>query len=729
MRSSNADNIWSSLNSSQRKVIKTIDGPIIVIAGAGSGKTRVITHRIVHMIKNIGIDPSNILALTFTNKAAKEMKNRISNMIKQTDLRKISLGTFHYIFSGILRKESHWLGYSPNYTIYDQKDSESVIKKILNDLNLNTSFSPKKIIRKISEYKNNLFTYKKLRKFNKEISIIYENYVKRCLKAEALDFDDILFHTNHLFFHFPNVLKKYQEKFKYILIDEYQDTNRSQNTIIKNLAHQHRNIFVVGDDAQSIYAFRGANISNILNFHMDYNEAKIFRLEQNYRSTNHIVQASNKIISFNKNQLFKKVWTNNEKGEEVKIYSASSERKEAEYIASHILYLKKKTKLQNKDFAILYRANIQSHVIEHTLKEKKIPYKIYGSISFYKRKEIRDLFAYFRIFTNSNDEESLLHIIKKIVSKKTVELILTLSKNEDKTVYTILKKWKNYYPLIKINKKTKNKLENFISKIENLRYKLNDQNAYIIAKSIVNFLLKENKYYYNDNDFQYILDNIFRYVKEQEPLNNGDISLSGFLRSFFLFKEKEEEVIINDENNEYDKVSLMTIHLSKGLEFSVVFIVGLEENLFPSKSSLDTPLKLEEERRLFYVALTRAQKKAILTYTKYRFLWGKKIQNIPSRFINELQEKKFVDRENQKCFYLSTTTQSSINNNSSSRIRRDTLFHEKTFPKKGRKVFHKNFGEGIILDLDNKNEIAIIKFHKSGRKKILLKLAKLIIYS
>ncbi|WP_185859789.1 ATP-dependent helicase [Blattabacterium cuenoti] len=699
----------SSLNSSQRQIIETIHGPVLVIAGAGSGKTRVITHRIVHMINNIGIKPSTILALTFTNKAAKEMKIRISNMLNQADLNQISMGTFHSIFSRILRKESHWLGYKSNYTIYNQRDSENVIKKILDDFNLKTSLSPTKIRRKISEYKNNLKSINNEKSYH-DIKKIYEYYVKRCFKSEALDFDDILLHTNYLFFHFPKILHKYQEKFQYILIDEYQDTNFSQNTIIKNLSSKHRNIFAVGDDAQSIYAFRGANISNILNFHTDYNEAKIFRLEQNYRSTNHIVQASNKIISFNKNQIYKKIWTNNEKGEKVKIYGAHSENEEAQYIAYYIDFTKKNTQFKNKDFAILYRTNTQSNILEHALKEKKIPYKISGSISFYKRKGIIDFLAFLKIITNPNEEESLLRIIKKIVNKKAIKLILNVSKNENKTLYQILKNLINYYPFLRINKKTKEKLENFILTIEKFRLELNDKNTYSMAKKIANLFLEEDKKnYYHADDFQYILENISLYIKEQKILNkNGDMSLSGFLRYFSLREGTDEE-------NEENQVSLMTIHLSKGLEFSVVFIAGLEENLFPSKSSLENQLKLEEERRLFYVAITRAQKKAILTYAKYRFLWGKKIRTLPSRFIQEISEK-FIDRENGIIF----------NNQANPII---SLDEKKTLSmlKKGVKVFHKNFGMGMILDIQN--EIAIIKFQQLGIKKILLRLAKLVIYS
>ncbi|WP_185867044.1 ATP-dependent helicase [Blattabacterium cuenoti] len=708
-----------SLNCYQRKIIETINGPILVIAGAGSGKTRVITHRIVHMIQNIGISPYNILALTFTKKAAEEMKNRISNMmINQNNFDQITIGTFHSIFSNILRKESHWLGFKSNYTIYDHKDSENVIKKILNDINIDTFLTPKEIRKKISERKNNLYyLYNKKKSEDKKSEFftkIYEIYTKRCFKANALDFDDILLYTNHLFFYFSNILKKYQKKFKYILIDEYQDTNFSQYILIKKLVSQHKNLFVVGDDAQSIYAFRGADISNILNFHLDYNNAKIFRLEQNYRSTNHIVQASNNIISFNKNQISKKIWTNNEKGEKIKIYCASSEIEEAQYIASSILSIKKETNLKYKSFAILYRANIQSHIIEYSLKKKNIPYHIYGSISFEKRKEIRDFLAFLRIIVNPNDEESLLRIIK-IVNKKVVKNILSLSIKKETIIYNIIKNIKNYQCILKINNKTKDRFIYLILIIEKLRINAKQDNAYITAKNVVNFLLKENSKNYNHEDFKYMLDNIFQYVKEQKKLKKGgNTSLFGFLQFFYL--EKNENT--SNEENENNKVSLMTVHLSKGLEFSIVFIVGLEENLFPSKSSFENQIKIEEERRLFYVALTRAQKKAVLTYAKYRFIWGEKKENRPSRFINELNNN-FIDIENYK--YVSEKNE--IHN----------YFNQKyecsKYIKKGVKVFHKNFGLGTVIELQNKNQIALIKFKQSGEKRILLKFDKLVIYS
>ncbi|AFJ90917.1 ATP-dependent helicase [Blattabacterium sp. (Blaberus giganteus)] len=707
----------NSLNNSQRKIIEIIKGPILVIAGAGSGKTRVITHRIVHMIQNIGISPSNILALTFTKKAAKEMKDRISNMMmNQINFDQITLGTFHSIFSSILRKESHWLGLKSNYTIYDHKDSENIIKKILKDFETNLSLNYKEIRIKISQYKNNLYYFKN--KFqNKKLDFftkIYKSYIKRCFQANSLDFDDILLYTNHLFSYFPNVLEKYQKKFKYILIDEYQDTNLSQYTIIKNLVSQHKNLFVVGDDAQSIYSFRGANISNILNFHLDYKNAKIFRLEQNYRSTNHIVQASNNIISFNKNQIFKKIWTNNEKGEKIRIYCASSELEEAQYIASSILSIKKKTNLRYENFAILYRSNRQSHIIEYSLKKNNIPYNIYGSISLENRKEIRYFLAYLRIIVNPNDEESLLRIVKK-VNQKIVKNILSLSKKiKGITVYKIIKNVENYQYLLKISNKTINRLKNLILTIEKLRINVEQDHAYTIAKNVENFLLKEN---YNHEDFQYILDHTFQYVQEQKKLkNNGDTSLFGFLRFFYL----EINDDINHEENKNNKVSLMTVHLSKGLEFSIVFIVGLEENLFPLKSDFENQFKIEEERRLFYVALTRAQKKAVLTYAKYRFIWGKKKENVPSRFINELN-KNFV--ENQK--YISKKKEIHSLNHFNQENQNSRYLEI----KKGVKVFHKNFGIGTIVELQNKNQIALIKFKQSGEKRILIKLDKLVIYS
>ncbi|WP_185876728.1 ATP-dependent helicase [Blattabacterium cuenoti] len=717
--------VWIDLNNSQKKIIETINGPILVIAGAGSGKTRVITYRIAYMIQKMGINPYNILALTFTRKSAREMKFRISNMINSKNLEKITLGTFHSIFSSILRKESHWLGYNQNYTIYDQKDSENVIKKILEDINLDISFSPKEIRRIISEYKNNLCSINNGKLNRKEIeclSKIYKFYIQKCHQSNALDFDDILLKTNHLFYKFPNVLNKYRNKFKYILIDEYQDTNLSQNKIIKNLAFKHQNVFVVGDDAQSIYSFRGANISNILNFHLDYKNVKIFRLEQNYRSTYHIVKASNNIISFNKNQIIKKIWTDNEKGEKIEIYCAFSEKEEAQYIASSILSIKKNKKLHYENFAILYRANIQSHIIEYIFKEKKIPYKIHGSISFEKRKEIRDLLAYLRVISNLDDEESFLRILKKESSQKTIRIILDLSKKRKIKTYGIIKNLESYYHLLMIKKKTKDKFKQIIYTIEKLHSEIKIKDSFTIVKNVANLLLEKYPKNYKIEDFKPILDNVLYHTNEQKKLkNNGDVSLSGFLQKYYLEINENS----NNDDNEKNKVSLMTVHLSKGLEFPIVFITGLEENLFPSKSSLNKQSKIEEERRLFYVALTRAKKKAILTYTKYRFLWGEKRKNYPSRFINELNENYIKIHNHTKNFSQNLLEKSKINF-----LEKKNNNEQRKF-QVGSKIFHKKFGIGIILDFQNENKIALIKFQNLGKKRILLELAldKIIIYS
>ncbi|WP_185882839.1 ATP-dependent helicase [Blattabacterium cuenoti] len=719
------DNIDKKLSDIQKKIIKTINGPILVLAGAGAGKTRVITHRITYMIRKIKIHPSNILALTFTNKAAKEMKYRISQMINESDLNQITIGTFHSIFSSILRKEIHWMGYQSNYVIYDQRDSENLIKKILKETNFDRKLRPKEIMNRMSEYKNNLYS-RSLNKNSNCYDKIYYLYMKRCFQARALDFDDILLYTNCLFFYYPNVLHKYQIQFKYILIDEYQDTNSSQNNIIKKLSYIHRNIFAVGDDAQSIYSFRGANISNILNFHIDYKNAQVFRLEQNYRSTNHIVQASNNVISLNKHQILKKIWTNNEKGEKLEIHKFSSEVEESKFIASSIIsIIEKDKKIQFKNFAILYRTNFQSQIIEFALKENKIPYKIYGSISFENRKEIRDLFSYFRIIVNEKDEESLVRILKKKIGyQKTINSILEASIKTNQTVYFILKNIKHYGLLRK--KKTIENVVQFILKIEEIRSKSYVENAYKIAIEIVHFFIQDNDSY-EYKDFQYIIEYIYSYVQEQKNLfQKNNIQLSDFLHHFYLEKYNEN-IIDQKKNNKQDYVSLMTIHLSKGLEFSTIFVAGLEEKLFPSRSTMNDPIKIEEERRLFYVALTRAKKKAILSYAENRTLWGKKKKMNKSRFIHELIHKSainIIEEKPQLKKYMKLN--SSINKSNNDQLI-NHVFNNLQI-KKGVKVFHKKFGIGTIINIHCNEQIVSINFLKVGIKKILLSLNKLYIY-
>ncbi|WP_185873213.1 ATP-dependent helicase [Blattabacterium cuenoti] len=672
------------LNDLQQKIVNTINGPILVIAGAGSGKTRVIIYRIIHMINHHGIDPSNILTLTFTKKAAEEMKNRIYNLTDNSLSRRIKIGTFHSIFSNILRKESHHVGFNPDYTIYDRKDSENVIKKILKNLNIDKLFNYKDLLKKISIYKNNFFFLKK--KMKDPLKKIYDLYTLKCFQSKAIDFDDILLYTYRLFYHFPKILNKYQEKFRYILIDEYQDTNLSQNIIIKFLSNKYNNLFVVGDDAQSIYNFRGANISNIKNFHIEYKKTKIFYLEQNYRSTNQIVQTSNRIISFNKNQILKKIWTNNEQGEKIKIHRAYSEKEEVLYIIDTINSIINKTKYQYKDFAIFYRTNSQSYIIEYILKEKKIPYKIYGNISLERRKDIKNLLLYLKFINNPYDEELLLRILynNNIIYKKTVDSIIELTKKYK--IFDIIDNIDSYREINNINKKTKYKIKKIFFFMKNIFLKKNEKNVYEIIKDVINFILSTQK---EKNKNSYI-NQLYNYFKQEKINIKKNIFLSEFLQNFYF--ENINDDIYLDEKQIENKVSLMTIHLSKGLEFPIVFITGLEENIFPSRSNIYDISKIEEERRLFYVAITRAKKLAILTYVKYRLLWGDKKKNIPSRFINEIKSKK----ENKKILI-----------------------------KKGIKVFHKKFGIGIILYFKNNNKIAVINFKKLGEKKILLNLNKL----
>ncbi|AID37427.1 ATP-dependent helicase [Candidatus Walczuchella monophlebidarum] len=645
-------NYIADLNPIQLKIVTTVTGPIIVIAGAGSGKTRILTYRIAHLM-NQGIDPLHILALTFTNKSAREMKQRIAHLTGNINIQNLCIGTFHSVFARILHTEIYRLGYPSDYTIYDQKDAEHVIKKIIEELHLEKCFSkPKTVLSRISRLKNNLITvqnyfdnFTRHSQNANRIGYIYQAYIDRCFKYGAMDFDDILLRTNELFTRFPEVLSKYQEQFKYILVDEYQDTNYSQYLIIRALASRYKNLFVVGDDAQSIYAFRGANIKNIQNFQLDYPYAKIFRLEQNYRSTVHIVQAANNVIACNKEQMSKKNWTNNEKGEKIKFYGALSDKEEGDFVANTLFEIKLQYKLQNKDFAILYRTNAQSRALEESLNKKKIPYKIYGGISFYQRKEIKDLLAYLRILVNPNDEEALLRIINyppRGIGPSTINKLLVTAKNHGKTLYEVLNNISFYAKEMCIHKRITAKLKEFFVIIKHCSIKL-AEGAYATAKEVVKTsdflsdLCKDNpteglSRYENVQEF---INSIQASVSER--LGYGDNSLSVFLKNIALASDIEK--------TDDDRVSLMTVHLSKGLEFTIIFIVGMEENLFPSMLSVKNSANLEEERRLFYVALTRAKKQVILSYATTRHRWG----GFPSRFIEEIGQERltrYVHRKN-----------------------------------------------------------------------------------
>ena len=548
------------LNDAQKAPVLHKDGPLMVIAGAGSGKTRVLTYRIAHLMAQ-GVDSFNILALTFTNKAAREMKVRIANIVGSTEAKNLWMGTFHSVFAKLLRIDGNKLGYPANFTIYDTQDSQRLISSIIKEMGLDKDiYKYKQIQNRISSFKNSLITVKAYRNDpdlveqdamakKPRTGDIYENYVDRCFKAGAMDFDDLLLRTNELLTRYPDVLMKYQDRFRYILVDEYQDTNHSQYLIVKALADRFQNICVVGDDAQSIYSFRGANISNILNFQKDYENVGMYRLEQNYRSTRNIVNAANSIIGKNKNQIEKVVWTANDDGAAIKIHRSPTDAEEGRFVANSIWEHRMQEQMNNGEFAVLYRTNSQSRSIEDALRKRDIPYRIYGGLSFYQRKEIKDVLSYLRMVINPKDEEAL---------------------------------------------------KRGIGKMENI---------------------------------EELLNGIKDFVEGQKEIDGATGNIGEFLEDVALATD------LDKDTGDDDRVALMTIHLAKGLEFPYVYIVGMEEDLFPSGMSMSTRSELEEERRLFYVALTRAEKQAYLTYTQNRYRWGKLIDAEPSRFLEEIDEQ------------------------------------------------------------------------------------------
>lgn len=766
--------LFADLNEVQKQAVSTTEGPLMIIAGAGSGKTRVLTYRIAHLIDK-GVDSFNILALTFTNKAAREMKERIAALIGGTEAKNLWMGTFHSVFARILRAEANKLGFPSNFTIYDQQDCLNVIKKIINELQLDTDiYKPKQVLGRISSYKNNLITVRAY--FNNpelieadtaamrpKIGHIYQAYVDRCFKSGAMDFDDLLLRTNELLTRFPESLAKYQDRFRYIMVDEYQDTNHSQYLIVKALASRFENICVVGDDAQSIYAFRGANIRNILNFKKDYPDAKIIPLEQNYRSTQIIVEAANEVIAKNRDQLEKNVWTQNPSGDKIPVYRALSDADEANYVASEIFSLKMSQQKKNKNFAVLYRTNAQSRAIEEALRKKNISYKVFGGLSFYQRKEIKDLLAYLRILVNPKDQEALLRIINypaRGIGDTTVNKLIVGADQQQKSLDEILEQIEFLGNSLGLNKPTIDKLVNFWTMIKSFQVLLKTEDVYEVAMkvAVTSGILKTLK---EDDtpegisrveNIQELLNSLQGFVDEQRQLDEGDPSLNFFLENIALASD------LDSGEEDDDKVSLMTIHLAKGLEFPVVFIVGLEENLFPSQMSLNTRQELEEERRLFYVALTRAEEKAYFTYATTRFKWGKIVDGEPSRFLEEISEKHLE--------VLNISFTSSIRNNSglNSDIFADDfaprypkgpnpIYQKSKDPIKspqnlkpisnaklanpiggsvanlkiGDHVLHDRFGKGTVVSIegDPENAKALINFENEGDKKLLLKFAKL----
>ena len=653
----------SQLNESQKLPTIHKNGPVMVIAGAGSGKTRVLTYRIAYLME-MGVDPFSILALTFTNKAAREMKSRISLIVGEEKSKNLWMGTFHSIFAKILRSEADLLGYSSNFTIYDTQDSERLIASIIKELKLDKDLYKFRNIRnRISSLKNNLVTVKTYLN-NQELiqqdnesrrplfGKVYQTYVNRCFKASAMDFDDLLLKTNELLNRYPEVLAKYQERFKYIHVDEYQDTNHSQYLIVKALADRYENLCVVGDDAQSIYGFRGANIENILNFQKDYLNSTVYRLEQNYRSTKNIVNAANSVINNNINKLDKNVWTENEVGNKINVNQSITDSEEGRFVASSIFENKNNLRLDNDSFAVLYRTNAQSRSIEDALRRKNIPYQIYGGLSFYQRKEIKDILAYLRIIINPNDEESFKRIINyptRGIGQTTIDKLLIYSNKNNISLFNSLVLLEN----VDINNGTKTKLTNFLNLIKNFQILNVKLNALEIIDEvlkrigIINLLKLDGspEAISRIENIEALLNAVKDFIEGQEEVVGADGSLSEFLEDVALISELDK-----DKNETDKKVSLMTIHLAKGLEFLHVYIVGLEEDLFPSALSSTTRTDLEEERRLFYVALTRAKRQVTITYAKNRYRWGKLNDCEPSRFINEIHKDyiRFNYNSNQK---------------------------------------------------------------------------------
>ena len=747
------ENFLKNLNKSQLESTLQTDGPMIVIAGAGSGKTRVLTFKIAYLMTK-GVDPFNILSLTFTNKAAREMKDRIGQIVGE-EARNLWMGTFHSVFARILRIEAHKIGYTSSFTIYDIDDSQKLVGRIIKELNLDKdNYKHKQIFSRISSMKNNFISAEKYLN-NDELLLsdkisnrpsfvqIYKEYVDRCFKAGAMDFDDLLLKTNELLTKHPETLAKYQNIFKYILVDEYQDTNHSQYLIIRALSDKFQNICVVGDDAQSIYSFRGANINNILNFQKDFPDAKLFRLEQNYRSTKNIVNAANSIIENNQKRLKKNVWTENESGEKISVNKLLTDGEEGRFVASSIFETKMQNQLKNNDFAILYRTNAQSRSFEDALRKKNIPYRVYGGLSFYQRKEIKDVLAYLRLLINEGDEQAFKRIINfpaRGIGQTTLNKITIEAKKYNVSDYIFIKQYIKSTEVF--NNSTKSKLLDFVIMIESLKVKTDSLNVFDVAKEVLRqsglySLYKNDESLEGVNRIQNIeelLNGIKDFVDNQEV---EDKSVPSFLQNVALATDQD-----NDDDSDKNKVSLMTIHLAKGLEFPYVYIVGLEENLFPSAMNLNSRNDLEEERRLFYVALTRAEKKVFLSYVLSRYRWGKLIDSEQSRFINEINEE-FIQRNIiQKTINKTYSDRPSFNkvgvryNKVQSKPPKNFVRIKKTpsnsnlFNNKlnvGNIVLHERFGRGKVLAIEGRaeNQKAEIQFERVGSKKLLLRFSKL----
>ena len=766
------------LNEAQREAVTNFNGASLVIAGAGSGKTRVLTYRITHLLAN-GVPAHKILALTFTNKAAAEMKSRISKIVGNDIAKYLWMGTFHSIFARILRMEAESLGYTSSYTIYDTIDSKNLIKKIIKELGLDDkTYKPNEIYGRISSAKNNLLTAKGYAS-NQQIQIqdqknrkpriaeIYMIYANRCKKADAMDFDDLLLNTNILFRDFPEILEKYQEKYKYILVDEYQDTNFSQYLIINKLSAKYKNICVVGDDAQSIYAFRGAKIENILNFRNDYPDYKLYKLEQNYRSTKTIVEAASSLIRKNKEQIDKKIYSKNAEGEKIQVIEAETDKDEAYRTAAMIQDVLTEKEYEYKDFAILYRTNAQSRSFEEALRRFNIPYKVFGSISFYQRKEIKDILGYFRLAVNPKDDEAFLRIVNyptRGIGNTTIAKVEEYAKIKDRNLLDTLNDIDKIQ--IGLNSGAVNKLIQFRNMITKFADDIKSLDAYDAAMGIAmeSGILKElnNPESHEEQtkfeNVEELLNGIKEFVDDNESSEEFP-TLDRFMENVALLTNQD-----NEKNDDFNKVTIMTIHSAKGLEFKHVFLVGLEEDLFPSPMSSGTQKELEEERRLFYVAITRAEETAVISFAKERYKWGIPTSCRPSRFLKEIDEKflelpeSFFEQpvssfNNNDIFENSTkpkferkkpgtnATVPLVNKKlvklSEAQRKQATSGNENIIPddpskiEEGQIVKHAKFGLGEIIKIEgtDPNKKAKVNFEIVGEKQLLLKFAKLQIIS
>ena len=742
----------SSLNPPQREAVEHTDGPLMIIAGAGSGKTRVLTIRIAHLIHSKGIDPFNILSLTFTNKAASEMKHRIEQLIG-LEARNTWMGTFHSTFAKILRVEAAKLGYPSNFTIYDSEDSKSLIRTIVKEKKLDDKvYKPSTVLSRISGAKNRLISWQTYindphvqadddTAMKPKMGEIYKTYQERLFKSSAMDFDDLLFNTNVLFRDHADVLNKYQQRFKYVMVDEFQDTNLSQYLITKRLAAVHQNICIVGDDAQSIYAFRGANIQNILNFEKDYPDLFVVKLEQNYRSTKSIVHTANSIIAKNKAQLKKNIWTDNVDGEPIELIKAGSDNEEGRIVATTIFEQKNNHQLKNRDFAILYRTNSQSRAMEEALRKMNINYRIVGGLSFYQRREIKDLMAYLRFIVNPADEEAFKRVInypKRGIGDTSVEKIMIAAYEHDISIWEVVSNGNSF-----LAGRAAASVEDFSIMIKSFVIEMERKDAYEVASSVAkqSGILRE---LYEDKT----IEGLNRYENVQELLNaikeyvdspeNEDKSLGSFLQEIALLTDEDQN------KKDTDVVTMMTIHASKGLEFKNVFVVGMEEDLFPSQMMMQSREDLEEERRLFYVAATRAMEKLFLSYATTRYRYGRLLNCEPSRFLEEVDptylkvNKKlgiqlssgnsFQDREGQNGFV--GIKKPAVRSGTTAKLRtpspdfKPSNTHNLT---EGAKIEHPKFGFGHVqkIEMEGANRKAFIHFDNFGDKTLLLSFAKL----